>query len=303
MGRTLVLHPGALGDVLLAVPAIRALRAAASGDPVILAAQARIGSLLTTLGIVDSAVDFDRVGLDALFADGAAPERLESLLAGAHVVSWFGAGEASFGRRLGALAASAVISSSKPPPGTVVWQHLLAATEPSTDIHPISLTAELTEEGRRALIAAGWIEGRRLVMLHPGAGGVAKRWAADGFAAVATELGKAAGLQIAVHDGPADHDAVAALRARLPAAPIALAEPALPTLAGALAHVALWIGCDSGVTHLAAAVGTPTLALFARENLAWRPWSQTARTRVVETARLLDADVEGVIFDALSMLR
>jgi biotin-(acetyl-CoA carboxylase) ligase len=44
---TLAVHPGALGDVLLAIPALRALRA--QGDPLVLAAQPRLGALLEAL--------------------------------------------------------------------------------------------------------------------------------------------------------------------------------------------------------------------------------------------------------------
>ncbi|RPH76792.1 MAG: glycosyltransferase family 9 protein, partial [Candidatus Rokuibacteriota bacterium] len=54
---TLAVHPGALGDVLLAVPALRALRATAGGR-LVLAAQPRIGALLQALDVVDHAVAF-----------------------------------------------------------------------------------------------------------------------------------------------------------------------------------------------------------------------------------------------------
>jgi ADP-heptose:LPS heptosyltransferase len=304
VGRTVVLHPGALGDVLLAVPALRALRAAGPEDQVILAAQPRIGALLTSLALVDSAVAFDTVGLDALFTDDDTPERLRALVAGARVVSWFGAGDATFVRRLRALAPDAVISTSTPPPGTIVWRHLLAATEPPRlDVRPIPVPLALASEGRRALTAAGWAGERRLLMIHPGAGGVAKRWPPEGFAAVAQALAERADLEIAVHDGPADHAAVVALGAQLPGPAVTLTDAPLTTLAGALAHIALWIGCDSGVSHLAAAVGAPTLALFAEANLPWRPWAEHARTRVVTMGSLAPSDVAGVVAEAISVLR
>jgi ADP-heptose:LPS heptosyltransferase len=51
MGQTLVIHPGPLGDVLLAIPALRALRKR-HGAGLILAAQTRIGDLLHVLGVV-----------------------------------------------------------------------------------------------------------------------------------------------------------------------------------------------------------------------------------------------------------
>ncbi len=54
---------------------------------------------------------------------------------------------------------------------------------------------------------------------------------------------------------------------------IPLREPPLDALAGALACAALYLGNDSGVSHLAAAVGAPSVVLFTRALLGWRPWA------------------------------
>jgi ADP-heptose:LPS heptosyltransferase len=312
LGRIVVLHPGALGDVLLAVPALRALRAGAPADELVLAAQPRIGALLTSLAVVDRDIAFDTLGLETLFTDDDPPERLRTLVADARVVSWFGAGDATFVRRLRALVPDAVISSTKPPPATTVWRHLLASTHPLAGgpegaiedaCRPMPVPSALAAKGRRALTAAGWAGERGLLMIHPGAGGVTKRWPTEGFAAVAETLVKTAGLDVVVHDGPADHAAVAALRARLTVPAFTLTDVPLPALAGALTHVALWIGNDSGVSHLAAAVGAPTLVLFAEANLAWRPWAEHARTPVVNVGPLLRPAIDGVVAEAASVLR
>src|SRR5207245_8701067 len=84
--------------------------------------------------------------------------------------------------------------------------------------------------------------------------------------------------------GPPDRDAGAARAERIDA--LVLKQPTLPHLAGALCHVAACLGNDSGVTHLAAAIGRPTVALFGAERLAWQPWARTARVVVVEPGRL-----------------
>ena len=312
MGRIVVLHPGALGDVLLAVPALRALRASAPADELVLAAQPRIGALLTSLAVVDRDIAFDTLGLETLFTDDDTPERLRTLVADARVVSWFGAGDATFVERLRALVPDAVISSTRPLPATTVWQQLLASTHPFAGApegavedacRPMPVPSALAAEGRRALTAAGWAGERRLLIIHPGAGGVTKRWAPEGFAAVAETLVKAAGLDVVVHDGPADHAAVAALRLRLTVPAFTLTDVPLPALAGALTHVALWIGSDSGVSHLAAAVGAPSLAIFAEANLAWRPWAEPARTPVVNVGALSRPDIDAVVAEATSVLR
>jgi len=237
------------------------------------------------------------------------PPRLSELLAGARVVSWFGAGDTGFTRRLHALAPAAVVSSTTPSPGTVVWQRLLASigalvpdAATADGREPVAPAPALVEAGRRALAGAGWGGARPLVMLHPGAGGAAKRWAPEAFAAVAETLVDADGVDLVVHDGPADHEAVAALRARLRAPAFTLADPPLEALAGALRHVALWIGNDSGVGHLAAAVVAPALALFAETNLAWRPWARRARPLVVAMDARSPSDVDTVVAEARTLL-
>jgi ADP-heptose:LPS heptosyltransferase len=303
--RTVVLHPGALGDVLLSVPALRALRGDASGGELVLAAQPRIGRMLAALGVVDRHVAFDTLGIQSLFVDDVPSERLAGLVAGARVVSWFGHADAGFGRRLRALAPGAIVASTTPAGDGAVWQHLAASVASATDDawrDDLSVPPAMVDEGRRVLSAAGWIGARPLVVLHPGAGGAPKRWPAEGFADVAEALVRVLGAEVVVHDGPADHDAVAAVRSRMRESTIHLVEPALEALAGATRHASLWLGNDSGVTHLAAAVGVPTLALFRAPNLRWRPWARHARVQVVSMDALTRADIDAILAGAGSSL-
>ncbi len=302
----MVVHPGALGDVLLAVPALRALRADAPAGELALAAQPRIAALLAALAVVDRDVAFDTLGLESLFTEDDVSARVRGLLTDGRIVSWFGAGDATFVRRLRALAPAAVVASSAPPADTPVWRHLVAscgARIPPEDAgrDPIPVPSTLLDEGRRALIAAGWDGGRRLVMIHPGAGGPAKRWPAAHFAAVAERIVRACGVQIVVHAGPADSEAVTALRAALRAPVPVLADAPLTTLAGALGHVALWIGNDSGVTHLAASLGVPTVALFRPDNVRWTPWAPRARVLLAGPGTP-DGDIDAVVNAATSCL-
>ena len=298
----LVLHPGALGDVLLAVPALRALRA--EGDLVTIAAQPRIGALLVALGVVDQAIAFDTLGIEALFTDTSLPRDAplaRHLSTATRVVCWFGARDAQFTRRLSSLAPRAAIAPPSTPP-TLVWRHLLstaAATMPTahdqdsptdTLVAPIAVTRSVAAAGREALVAAGWDGHSHLLIVHPGAGGTSKRWPAEGFAEITASLE----ATVAVHEGPADAEAVSAFMAsadrvfakKSSSAPILLMNPALPTLAGALSLATAYLGNDSGVSHLAAAVGTRSVVLFTEPALPWLPWSKTADGVTVTTSHL-----------------
>jgi heptosyltransferase III len=297
---TLAVHPGALGDVLLAIPALRALRASAGG-PLLLAAQPRLSGLLEALGVVDGHVAFDALGLDALFVDD--PTRLPRLPPLRRLVSWFGARDPVFVRRLGALVPGAVVAPSVGD-GTRVWEHLLTTVgaPPGDWCAPLVAPPAVRAAGQAALAAAGADAPPPWLFVHPGAGGPAKRWPAQAFARAITTLAARARMNVVAHQGPADAEAAAALRRHLGDGVVWLVEPAPTALAGALASARLYLGNDSGVSHLAAALGVPGLVLFDPRHLAWQPWWPGARCRVVTLAYAVAAEVDAVIEELTGMM-
>ncbi len=111
-------------------------------------------------------------------------------------------------------------------------------------------------------------------VLHPFPKFNYKRWHAAGW----RELGAwiaARGLRIVLTGGPdaAEREYVAAVARELPA-PLDLAgELSLPMLGALLSRASLYVGPDTAATHMAAAVGVPTVALFGPSNpVKWGPW-------------------------------
>jgi len=306
VSETLVIHPGALGDVLLAVPALRALRGRYPEASLSLAAQPRIGELLAALGVIDRALPFDSLGLEPLFVDGPLPERIGALGRAARVISWFGAREPTFARRLLELAPSAVIAAPAPTGGGLsVWEHLVrtagAGAVEESWLTPVPVPQPLAEEGLSWLESAGWAGTTRLVLIHPGAGGVSKRWPAAGFARLLGELAGNEPFGVVIHEGPSDAEAVAAFLEHYHAPAMRLVGPPLPRLAGILSHVAVYVGNDSGISHLAAAAAIPSVVLFTAAALAWRPWAPNAQPVIVTTSRLEAADFARVVATARAL--
>src|SRR5215207_8304453 len=94
----LVIHPGALGDVLQAVPALRAV---GHGARVTFCGQPRLGDVLAGAGVVAEAASFDGFGLEILFTAEPAASALTRRLGGfERVVSWFGSRDERYGERL-----------------------------------------------------------------------------------------------------------------------------------------------------------------------------------------------------------
>jgi ADP-heptose:LPS heptosyltransferase len=181
--------------------------------------------------------------------------------------------------------------------GNLVWTHLLATVgAPSGEwCAPLVVPDALRAEGVKALAEAGCEGPRPWLIVHPGAGSAAKCWPAEAFARAITTMAARARVNVIVHAGPADAEAAGALRRRLGAGVAWLVNPSLATLAGALSHATIYLGNDSGVSHLAAALGVPSLVLFDARHLAWRSWAIGARARTVTLTDAVPDEIAGVV--------
>lgn len=112
-----------------------------------------------------------------------------------------------------------------------------------------------------------------LVMLHPGARYWFKTWPAERFATLADRLTDAYGCRVLVGGDAGDREVAAAICARARSAPAVLAgRTTLLQFAAVLKRCALFVGNDNGPMHMAAALGTPVVALFGPSNPSvWGP--------------------------------
>ena len=112
-----------------------------------------------------------------------------------------------------------------------------------------------------------------LVVIHPGVGpfAPARRWPFESFTTVARELTRQ-GYQVVV-TGTVNEEPEARPLLRTPGVTSLIGRTDLATLVAVLQQAKLVIGNDSGVTHLAAVLGRPTVAIFGPSNPdAWRPF-------------------------------
>ena len=231
----------------------------------------------------------------------------EELRRATRVVAWIGSREPRFVERLTALAPGSIVAPSVSA-GRPVWEHLVetvGSIGSGTELAiraAVTVPAALGRQARRELAHYGWNGSDRLLCVHPGAGGRGKRWLAAGFAAVLERITELPRLAVVVHQGPADSEAVAALPERLTARAIRLREPPLPLLAGVLAHTAAYLGNDSGISHLAAAVGVPSIVLFGADRLIWQPWAEHVEPLVVSLTALDESDTARVTAELTTKL-
>ena len=120
------------------------------------------------------------------------------------------------------------------------------------------------------------LEGMPFVVLHPAAAFATKQWSAEKFGQVAQEL-SAQRLAVVVISTPDQTDTVEALRRNSSTPVVSLSDLSLPEITALLARARLFVGNDSGIAHMAAAVETPAVVIFGSSNTAhWRPWASGA---------------------------
>jgi len=128
------------------------------------------------------------------------------------------------------------------------------------------------------LYGMGLDRGRPWAVIHPGASAPSRRYPSDGFAEAARQLVRGAGWQVVFTGGADERDLIESIQRRLGAASFSLAGRLnLEQLAALIAAAPLLISNNTGPAHVAAAVGTPVVDLYALTNPQHTPWGVPSR--------------------------
>lgn len=248
-----VLRALGLGDLLTAVPALRALRRARPGDHISLCAPGWLRPLAELTGAVDD------------IADTGPGESIDPRLAGAELaVNLHGGGPQSH-RLLAELAPARLIAFRN---ADVEWSARGPAWEEGE--HEVHRWCRLldedgirTEPSDLRLRAGPVAHEPLLTVVHPGAASAARRWPAERFAEVVRHE-REAGRRVLLTGGEAERDLglrVAGM-AGLPWGCVTAGVTALPQLIRIVAGAGRVVCGDTGPAHLATALGTPSVVLF-----------------------------------------
>jgi heptosyltransferase III len=293
--RTIVMvHPGGLGDVLLAVPAMVRLRTRFPNHRLLLCAGDQFAKLLLACRIIDEWASLQGRACADLFAGvDSATGQVRTWLENCDLaIGWTQDLDGKLNETLKAAGVREVILSS--PFSTAIRatpqrdRFLEAINEgPSDDEGDVLLavTDPLLHLGRACLEAAGLAIGQLLAVIHPGSGSAHKCVAPEILATVVIAVQTSGAIPV-VLEGPADREPVERLLQLCVNPPIVLKGLDLLTVAGVFAQARLFVGQDSGVTHMAGLMGVRTVALFGPTDPdRWAP--RGAHVTVVQGAACL----------------
>lgn len=278
----LLIHQAALGDFIVTWPLIRAW----ADRAVTLVAPSSQSQLAAASFEHVSALDINSLEWSSLFSSQKNPHRPRGAGGAFDQVVTFVSGEPDlFTNNLRKLWPAANVICVAPPPED--W---------ASHVHVWHLR-ELSRQGAAvgSAMPALRVNAGGHVVIHPGAGGAAKRWPMERFAQLSDAL-TARRESVRWVIGEVELEKLTATeRAMLPAD--CVRGPRLDELAHLLRSASLFIGNDSGPAHLAAQLGTRTAAIFGPTSPArWSPLGPRVSVIAPPSPRAIDwVDVETVL--------
>jgi len=262
----LVYHTGALGDFITAVPALMFWKARNSNDRLFLLGNPVVGAFAKDTGVVDEYGNIDNRSFLPLFLDDFSPDA-KNILSPYKTAIIF------------AVPDSPVINNARRCDVPLMyWQpsfpaarihaidyHLSLFTDPSTipdeEKYPAIRPSCRSIASAKELLSPD----SSPVAIHPGSGSRKKNWPFERWLLLAEALRKK-GVPLLWLLGPAEEGF------KVPSQDIVVANQPLALCAAVLSRCRVFAGSDSGMAHLAAAVGCRTVALFGPSDPAvWAP--------------------------------
>jgi ADP-heptose:LPS heptosyltransferase len=287
----LVVDFGQLGDVVMSLPALRAIRERYPHARITVIVGRPGAEIIEMSGYADATIEVDRVSL----RDGSKPVSIMRIFrvikdvrrrkfdfvidlhsfSETNLLGFFsGAPKRLFSRRPGRSLDFLANFSPKPPvdkndPDQHLIDRYLDVLRPlgikneSQSQVPRLMTR--AEDGRAidAMLRKTKADaGSPLVGLFPGAGHPGRCWPLEEFAQLADFLIRNDNVRPVIFVGPEERHLVSRIRALFPAGSVILEKLSIPQLAAALARLAVLVSNDTGPVHIAAAVGTPIVVLI-----------------------------------------
>jgi heptosyltransferase-3 len=301
--KILVIRPAALGDTLMLLPAIAHLKRSAG---IVFAGRAPGIDYLKAH--VDVCIDYESGGWHNLFLEECEKDRLPRIPPVQRVVAFLQDPEGLVMKNLGSMLKNVSMYRFPPFPPEAEKIHvaLYLATCLEQANCPVVAYAAFKDACHEALFRRLPASGTaRKVVFHPASGGERKTYSPTFWTALIQALKGASVFKkerFLVLLGPAEEPLFAYYQRELGTKGVEiLTAPDREKLCSQLGGARLYLGPDSGITHLAAMHGTPTIALFKNTPVfQWRPLGPAVRVIEDKAAepslisRVVEIAVEGI---------
>jgi len=281
----LVIHQGALGDFILALPALETIRKAFRHARSVIMGYPRILELVHERFYADDIFSVDQKGMASFFArEGNLDFTLSEFFKTFDLIVVFGKdGEGTVIGNLKRVCQGQIFPINSIPPWDEkvhITDHLLKQLAQyglrASEANPKLYLKKSDREWAREFWKNNGVtpeERSKVIILHPGSGSKKKAWPLDRFLSLARTLQGRLGSRILVVLGPAEGpDVRKAFEGTGPSAPVLAKGLTLLQLASVMEGCRFFVGNDSGISHMAAALGLPTLAIFGpTDQRVWSP--------------------------------
>jgi ADP-heptose:LPS heptosyltransferase len=285
----LVIHQGALGDFILALPALTTLRKSFPQAKPVIMGYPRILELVEKRFYAEEIVSVDQRGMASFFVRGGDLDPgLSQYFGTFDLIVVFGKeAEGSILTNLRRVCQGQIIHLHSFPPSNErihLTDHLLRELRRNRisgeDQDPRLLLNRSDQAWGRSYCKKKGLteeEKAKAIVLHPGSGSPKKVWPMERFFDLVRHLQEHASSRLLIVVGPAEAEEIEKSFETIPwetraTAPILIKGLSLVGLASVIEGCRVFIGNDSGITHMAAALGVPTVALFGpTDPKRWAP--------------------------------
>jgi heptosyltransferase-2 len=268
-GKILVIRGGAIGDFLLTLPVCAALRRQFPRARLEVLGYPHIAQLALWGGLAHAVRSIDARPLAGFFAQrGALDPALQEYFSSFNlIISYLYDPDGLFHDNVARCSKAQFIAGPHRPRA----QDGLHATE--AFLQPLQRLAIFDADPVPCLPAPAGEPDTDLLALHPGSGSERKNWPEPKWAELLQHLAQRTSRKLLLVGGEAEENRLERLATGLPGARCELARSLpLVELARRLGGCRAFVGHDSGITHLAAALGLPVLVLWGDTDEAlWRP--------------------------------
>jgi len=280
--KLLIIHQGALGDIVSIFPAIIRLKEKFGRIDAI--CKKSIGELASSLKLIDKFYPVEAAFFSSVFSDKADPRTADIFRAYDEIILF------SYSQELESIISDMVnrkIYLIHPRPDAYLEIHILN-----------HVLYHLAENG--LIPDTAWPENdcfmrlpeqkeaknpydRLKILIHPGSGSARKNWESSNFIKVSKNI-KSLGMNPEIILGPAEQNLFEIFAGSLPAGSKIHILTDLSDLMTILKQSGGFIGNDSGISHLAAFTGIPTVVIFGPSNpKRWKPFGRSVEAVRTET--------------------